>query len=209
VDPVTAVLALLLVNVALGAWDTLWYHEYRARLASAARLPVTRPELRLHVGRDAVYTALYAVLAWWRPSGWIVVPVVAGLAAEVLMTLADFVVEDRDRPALGGLAPGERVLHTLMAIVYGAMLCRLVPVLLDGWGGPAGLVAHGAPAGMAGAATAAAAGIAASGIRDALALRGVDPIWTECRIRARRAVPASRERRHPAGETARTSADGA
>jgi hypothetical protein len=31
---------------------------------------------------------------------------------------------------------------------------------------------------MAGAATAAAAGIAASGIRDALALRGVDPIWS-------------------------------
>jgi hypothetical protein len=177
-DPMTAVLALLLVNVVLGAWDTLWYHEYRARLASAARLAVTRPELRLHVGRDAVYAGLYGVLAWWRPTGWIVVPVVAGLAAEVAMTLADFVVEDRDRPALGGLAPGERVLHSLMAVVYGAMLCRLVPVLADGWAQPAALVAHDAPMGMALAAALAAVGIAGSGLRDALALRGLDPIWS-------------------------------
>jgi hypothetical protein len=174
----TPMLALLLVNVVLGGWDTLWYHEYRARLASAAHLAVTRPELRLHVGRDALYTALYGVLAWWRPTGWIVVPVVAGLAAEVVMTLADFVVEDRDRPALGGLAPGERVLHSLMAVVYGAMLSRLVPVLVDGWSQPAALVTHDAPRWMAVAAVAASVGIAFSGTRDLLALRGRDPIWS-------------------------------
>jgi hypothetical protein len=177
VDPVsamTAVVALLLVNVVLGAGDTLWYHEHRARLAS--RLVHTAPELRLHVGRDAVYVILYGGLAWWRPEGWLVAPVLVLLAAEVVMTMADFVVEDRDRPAIGGLAPGERVLHSLMAIVYGAMLCRLVPVLIEGAGRPAALAASGLPRWMAVAASGAAAGIAVSGARDALALHGWDPV---------------------------------
>jgi hypothetical protein len=170
----TAAVVLLLVNVVLGAWDTLWYHEYRARLAS--RVPHTAPELRLHVGRDAVYVVLYGTLAWWRPTGWLVPVAVVLLASEVLMTLADFVVEDRDRPAIGGLAPGERVLHSLMAVVYGAMLCRLVPELVAGAGEPTGLVASGIPGWMAAAATLAACGIAVSGTRDALALRGWDPL---------------------------------
>jgi hypothetical protein len=189
VSATTAVLALLLVNVVLGAFDTLWYHEHRARLT--AHLPLTAPELRLHVGRDAVYTGLYGLLAWWRPTGWVVGGVALALAAEIALTLCDFVVEDRDRPALArvvdggparGLAAGERVLHSLMAIVYGAMLCRLVPVLIAGVPGPAGLVAADAPRWMAVAATLSAVGIAASGTRDALALRGVDVIgWVALR----------------------------
>ena len=170
----TAVLGLLLVNIVLGAWDTLWYHEHRARLPS--RLVHTAPELRLHVGRDAVYVVLYGVLAWWRPTGALVVITALLLAAEVAMTLADFVVEDRDRPAIGGIAPGERVLHSLMAIVYGAMLCRLVPVLLDGAARPTGLEANGVPRGMAVAAALSAVGIAVSGARDALALHGWNPL---------------------------------
>jgi hypothetical protein len=174
VDPVTAAVSLLLVNVVLGAWDTLWYHEYRARLTT--RLVHTAPELRLHVGRDAVYVVLYGTLAWWRPAGWLVVVAGALLAAEVLMTLADFVVEDRDRPAIGGVAPGERVLHSLMALVYGAMLCRLVPVLAGSRADPTGLLPNELPRWMAATATVAAVGIAVSGVRDALALRGWDPI---------------------------------
>lgn len=169
----TVALGLLLVNVVLGAWDTLWYHEYRARLAG--RLVHTAPELRLHAGRDAVYVVLYATLAWWRPEGWLVALVLALLAVEIALTMADFVVEDRDRPAIGGLAPGERVLHSAMAVVYGAMLCRLVPVLVEGAGRPAALAAADVPRVMAVAASLAAAGIAVSGVRDVLALRGWNP----------------------------------
>lgn len=172
----TAVLGLLLLNALLGAIDTLWYHEYRARLT--ARLDVTRTELRLHVGRDAVYVGLYAYLAWWRPSGLWAVLVLAALLVEIVVTLADFVVEDRDRPQLGGLAPGERVLHSLMAIVYGAMVANLLPWLIADVTAQTATVAHGAPAWMSLTATAAAAGIALSGARDALALGGTDPIWT-------------------------------
>ena len=43
------------------------------------------------------------------------------LATEVRITLAGFIVEDKVRRPLGGLLPGERATHTIMAIIYGAM----------------------------------------------------------------------------------------
>src|SRR5260370_41986498 len=52
------------------------------------------------------------------------------LAIEMGITLADFMVEDRVRKPFGGLLPGERATHTVMAIVYGAMIANLLPVLL-------------------------------------------------------------------------------
>jgi phosphatidylglycerophosphate synthase len=176
----TAVLVLLLVNAVLGAWDTLWYHEYRARLT--AKIDVTRTELQLHAARDAVYVGLYGFLALWQPEGLAVWVVLAGLGAEVVITLCDFVIEDRDRPALGGMAPGERVLHSLMAIVYGAMIAHLVPELLAGSAEPTAAVRHGAPMWLSVLALVAATGIAASGVRDSLALGGFDPVWERARF---------------------------
>lgn len=174
----TTVLTLLLINALLGAFDTLWYHEYRARLPE--RISSTAAELRLHVGRDLVYVGLYGTLAWWQPDGVLALFVIAGLVAEICLTMADFVVEDRDRPAIGGISPGERILHSTMAIVYGAMLAFLVPELLANidrgsftdWQ----LTRHHAPLGLSIAAAAASLGIALSGLRDALALRAIDPI---------------------------------
>ncbi len=165
----TSVLVLLLVNAVLGAFDTLWYHEYRARLAS--KIVTTAPELRLHVARDLVYVGLYGVLAWWQPTGLLRPIVAVALVTEIVITMTDFVIEDRDRPAIGGMQPGERVLHSTMAIVYGAMLTFLVPELLAGnwsWSLPA---THDAPAGLSIAATVAAVGIALSAARDWVALR--------------------------------------
>lgn len=171
----TSVLSLLVANAVLGAWDTLWYHEFRARLT--ARVEFTRTELRLHAARDAVYVVLYGGLAWWRPTGLVVGVVGLLLIAEIVITLADFVVEDRDRPAIGGIAPGERVLHSLMAIVYGMMLVRLLPVLAAGLSETSGVVRHDVAWPLSLAATAAAVGIALSGTRDMAAISGFDPIW--------------------------------
>ena len=55
------VLVLLLVNAVLGTIDTLWYHEYKAKLPS--QLAHTRTELKLHAARDAIYVVIYGVLA--------------------------------------------------------------------------------------------------------------------------------------------------
>jgi hypothetical protein len=161
----TAVVILLLANGVLGAVDTLWYHEHRAGLAR--RPDRHRTELWLHAGRDAVYAVLYGTIGWvaWQ-GAW--AAVLAGLlAVEIAITLADFVVEDRTRR----LAPGERVLHSVMAIVYGAMLTRLLPALAGWVAEPTALLpATGAvPPLLAWTATVLGAGIAVSGARDALA----------------------------------------
>lgn len=162
----TAVVVLLVANGLLGAVDTLWYHEHRAALPR--RPDRFRTELRLHAARDAVYAVLYGTIGWWAWRGaW--AAVLAGLlAVEIVITLADFVVEDRTR----ALGPGERVLHSVMAIVYGVMLGRLAPVLA-GWAhDPTALARAGrVPALLAAVASAFGAGIAASGARDAWAAR--------------------------------------
>lgn len=167
----TAVVALLLVNGVLGIVDTLWYHEWRARLAE--RPDLYRTELRLHAARDAVYAVLYGTIAWWAWSGSWVLLLGGLLAVEIVITMSDFVVEDRTRV----VRAGERVLHAAMAIVYGAMLMQLVPDLVDRLGQPDALVGAGpdasVPTHLAVAASMLGGGIALSGVRDLLASYGV------------------------------------
>ncbi|MDH3681261.1 MAG: hypothetical protein OEV40_15080 [Acidimicrobiia bacterium] len=166
----TAVVALLLVNGTLGAADTLWYHEWKVRLP--ARPGPFRLELALHAGRDAVYVVVYGSLGWVAWTGRATPVLVGLLGAEIVITLVDFVVEDRLRPAIGGMAAGERMLHSAMAIVYGAMLAQLVPILAGWWGADGGLQPHtdqAPPLWMAVIASVLAAGIALSGLRDAVA----------------------------------------
>ncbi|QRN99263.1 hypothetical protein JRI60_09690 [Archangium violaceum] len=134
---------LLAIQGTLGAFDTLYYHEWRARLP--ARVPGTRPELMLHAARDFLYALLFGSLPWlaWRGAWAAVLALV--VATEIVITLADFVVEDRVRQPLGGVFPGERCTHAVMAILYGAVLAHLVPEVLAWWHLPTGLVLAPAP----------------------------------------------------------------
>lgn len=100
-----------------------WYHEWRQRLPSR---PTAARELRLHAARDFAYAVVFGSLAWAEWRGWLAWVFGAVLAFEVLITLWDFIEEDISRP----LPAGERVMHTVMAIVYGAFLANLVPVLV-------------------------------------------------------------------------------
>jgi hypothetical protein len=163
---------LMAVQGLMGAFDTLYYHEWRARLPALAG---ARPELRLHAARSLVYALIFAALprVEWR-GAWAYALALL-LAAEVLITLRDVVVEDGVRAPLGGVFAGERVTHALMAVVYGAMLANLLPEL-DAWRRtPTALAPHAAavPAGLKWALTLMSAGVAASGLRDAYAALGL------------------------------------
>jgi hypothetical protein len=57
----TAALSILLIQGVLGAWDTLWYHEFRQQLPAR---PTGGLELRLHAARDFAYAVLFGSLAW-------------------------------------------------------------------------------------------------------------------------------------------------
>lgn len=157
---------LLAVQGALGALDTLYYHEWRARLP--AGVPGSRPELMLHASRDLLYAVLFGSLPWlaWRGAWAAVLALI--IAAEIVITLADFVVEDAVRKPLGGVFPGERCMHTVMAIIYGAALGYLVPVLLTWWALPTGLAVEPAPVPQAlrVALSLMAVGVLISGARD-------------------------------------------
>ena len=175
----TTVLWLLALLGAIGAFDTLYFHEWRGRLVARAEV---RPELRLHVARDAIYVVIFAtlpVIAW---HGLSVLMLVVLLLAEIVITMADFVTEDRVRRRLGGVFAGERITHAVVGIVYGAMLAFLVPELV-GWAAEATAlvpVSYPVPAGLRVALLAAAGGIALHGLRDlaaVLELRGSSWPW--------------------------------
>jgi hypothetical protein len=163
---------LLALQGAIGAFDTLYYHEWRARLPALAG---ARPELRLHAVRALVYAALFALLprVEWR-GAWAYV-LGALLAAEIYITLRDFVVEDDVRAPLGGVFAGERTTHTVMAIIYGAMLANLLPAVL-GWRlAPTALAPHAeaVPVELVWSLTLMSVGVALSGLRDAYAALGL------------------------------------
>jgi uncharacterized protein (TIGR01777 family) len=121
--------------------------------------------LRLHAAREAIYGVLFLGLAWLRWDGaWAWVLAIL-LAAEVLITLADFIEEDMTRR----LPPLERVLHTILAISYGGFVAALAPVLVR-WGSqPTGLIrtSHGALSLLF---TVYAAGVLAWSVRNAIAV---------------------------------------
>lgn len=171
---------LLAAQGMLGAFDTLYYHEWRARLPSLGR--AARAELALHAARDFIYAVVFATLprVEWR-GAW-ALAFAALLVAEIVITLKDFVVEDRVRRSLGGVYPGERVTHALMGILYGAVLAQLVPILLSWSREPTSLAARAEPVPqtLSLMLTLMAVGVALSGARDlyaALALPGGGWPW--------------------------------
>ncbi len=146
------------LQIALGAFDTLFHHELTERLAWK---PSQKAELRLHGVRNLIYAALFLVIGWAEPGGALAVAVLILLAVEVVITLTDFVEEDRTRR----LPASERVTHTLLALNYGAILTLLVPLLVGWTGTPTGvaMVSHGLWSLMM---TGAALGVFIFGLRD-------------------------------------------
>jgi hypothetical protein len=159
-------LYLLGLQGLIGAFDTLYYHEWKARLPARGRKAA--PELMLHASRDFFYAILFSTLPWLSWEGAWTVALLAVIAAEIVLTLWDFVVEIAVRKELGDVYAGERVTHALMGILYGAMLAMLVPTLLTWWPKPTGLVFEATP--ITGwtriALTAMGVGVLLSGFRD-------------------------------------------
>jgi len=162
----------MLVQGTLGALDTLYYHEWRYRLTGHPEH--CAQELALHGTRDLLYGVLFFTLPTWAWHGALAGVLVLLLATEIGITLVDFVIERRVRQPWGGLAAGELVMHTIMAIVYGAFLATLAPHLATWFAQPTGLVAHSEaiPAWVQGLAALMGAGVSLAGLRDLAVARG-------------------------------------
>ena len=168
------VLLILAVQALLGGFDNLWHHELEARLPQRAS---ARFELALHAAREAIYGVLFAGLAWFEWHGAFAALLAALLAAELGITLADFLEEDRTRR----LPPLERALHTVMTMGYGLFIGVFAPVVLAWWHEPTALVA--APrGGVSWLFTAYSIGVSAWSVRNVRAV-----------VRLGRAAPVPRE----------------
>jgi hypothetical protein len=151
-------LEVLLMLGAMGALDTFYYHEWKLRLPETT---TARRELRLHASRDFAYAIVFGSLAWTTWTGMLVWPFAAILLFEIVVTLTDFIEEDRTRK----LPAGERVMHAVMGIAYGVFLCLLYPEATKWFAVETGFRAadYGA---LSWVLTFFAAGVCTSGIRD-------------------------------------------
>jgi len=161
----TIALSLLAVQGLLGAFDTLYYHEWRARLPARAS---AAPELKLHAARDFLYALLFGTLPLLAWQGLWLVLLAAVIFSEIALTVSDFVVEISVRKPLGDVFAGERVTHAIMGIIYGAMLANLIPVLGTWWSAPTSLsfLPPPIPTWLRWGLLAMAAGVFLSGVRD-------------------------------------------
>lgn len=156
-------LQLMACQGCLGAFDTLYHHELTEALphrAGAAR------ELSIHAVRALIYSALFIGLSSWAFHGAWALVLLAVFSAEIVLTLWDFVVEDRTR-----LLPAtERVTHTVLAMNGGAFIA-LLALNTPAWLAlPTALVWQ--PQGVLGGFLAlCGVGVGISGIRDAFASR--------------------------------------
>jgi uncharacterized protein len=118
--------ALMTVQAVLGAVDNLWHHEITERLPAKRSAAL---ETGLHAARELLYAFVFFAFAWFQWHGAWTALIAAVIAAEIVITLADFVVEDRTRR----LPAFERILHTVLAINLGLVLAALVPTLMAWW----------------------------------------------------------------------------
>ena len=165
VEPIRIVLILLLVHGGLGAFDTFVNHEWRERLPAQAW---AGPELATHSLRSLSFFVIFAGLAWfeWHGAwGWAMLAV---MAAEVGITLADSVLEDRTRR----LSAVERTNHNLLMLNTGAYMAFFALQVAGRWHAlPSGIEPARHPPLLAWLLTACAAAVLVWAVRDGVAAR--------------------------------------
>ena len=117
-------LQLMAAQGLLGAFDTLYHHELTEALPSRRS---ARKELWIHAIRASLYSLLFIGLSAWQWHGLWAVLLMVIFSVEILLTLWDFVIEDRTR-----LLPAtERVTHTILSINGGAFIALLALTVPD------------------------------------------------------------------------------
>jgi hypothetical protein len=104
----------------LGGADILLYHSISHGIRHHAD---SRAELFTHFLRGPTYAALFLLVPNFTFHGAYVVALLGLLAFDLGISLADFWVESRSRRFFGGLPRGEYVLHIILAMLFGALVC--------------------------------------------------------------------------------------
>lgn len=111
-------LELMAFQGLLGAFDTIYHHELTEALPGRT---TARRELTIHSARAVLYSLLFVGLSAWEWYGLWTVLLILIIGVEIVLTLWDFVIEDKTRL----LPASERVIHTILAINGGAFIALL------------------------------------------------------------------------------------
>ncbi|MDW5418071.1 TIGR01777 family oxidoreductase [Iodobacter sp. CM08] len=156
------VLYLLVIQGLMGAFDTLYHHELTVALP---REKSARRELRLHTIRSLLYAVVFAGLAWFEWRGLWLWGLISLILIEIILTLCDFVEEDKSR-----LLPAtERITHTVLAMNGGALFGHWAIAIAPTWASQSSdlhLVSYGIYSWVL---SLFALGVGLSGIRDGFA----------------------------------------
>jgi hypothetical protein len=121
---------LLLCIALLGAFDVFFFHRHTCHLSERAE---SRVEAWIHVARGAVYALQLSLVPNVRFEGRAYAVFVALFVADVVIAVADILVEPASRRGIGGLPPGEYLMHIVLSVLVGAMLHALIAAT---WGWP-------------------------------------------------------------------------
>jgi uncharacterized protein (TIGR01777 family) len=117
-----SVLLLLSIQGFIGAYDSIYHHDFKERLSLKSS---AKNELKIHSIRSALYSVLFLSFGWVEWYGVLAMVFATIVVIELILTLWDFIEEDRSR-----LLPAtERVTHTILALNFGAILALFVPEL--------------------------------------------------------------------------------
>ncbi|KPJ93450.1 MAG: hypothetical protein AMJ53_07190 [Gammaproteobacteria bacterium SG8_11] len=116
-------LLLLSIQGLIGAYDSIYHHDFKEKLSLK---PIAKNELKIHSIRSLLYSILFLSFGWTQWQGWLAPLFAAILVIELLLTLWDFVEEDRSRV----LPASERITHTILTLNFGAILALFMPELL-------------------------------------------------------------------------------
>ena len=112
---------LLIIIGFLGAFDIALYHTHTHNIR---KLKSARTELIFHSLRGPTYAILFLVIPNFATHGAYCIELTALLVFDVAISILDFAVERKSREPVGGLPSGEYVLHSIIAMLFGAfVLC--------------------------------------------------------------------------------------
>ena len=116
-------LLLLSVQGLIGAYDSIYHHDFKEKLSLK---PSAKEELKIHSIRSMLYSILFLSIAWIEWHGWLVLGFTLIILIELVLTLWDFVEEDRSRV----LPATERITHTILTLNFGAIIALFIPELI-------------------------------------------------------------------------------
>lgn len=117
------ILVVFSIQALLGAFDTIYHHELKERLPwrNSQKL-----ELKIHGIRGFFYALIFASLGWVHWHGVLAYLFAGIFILEIILTLWDFVIEDKTRK----LPASERITHTILAINGGVIMTLLFSELI-------------------------------------------------------------------------------